>query len=100
MTVSAPEQVTASATVRRVPEPRDIAEKDAEEILAALKAQDEAQVRVEKAVAKALKNGASARAIQDATGLSPNTSYKYGARWGWPTEENRRNFNASKYPRR
>ena len=87
-------------TLARVPEPRDIAEKDAERILDTLRQREAAQLAVEKAVAQALKNGASIRAVQDASGLSPNTIQKYGAAHGWPTAENRRNFNASKYDRR
>jgi hypothetical protein len=82
-----------------VPEPRDITDADAKAILAALEAKDQAQLVVEKTVAKALKNGASIRAVQDATGLSPNTIQKYGYAHGWPTAENRRGFNRSKYPR-
>lgn len=94
------DQVTGSATVARVPEPRGISDQDAQAIVDALDALEEAKVVVEKAVAKALINGASAPAIQDATGLSPNTIYKYGSKHGWPTKENRANFNASKYPKR
>lgn len=88
-----------TATLPRVPEPRDITEKDADAVLAAMRVRDEAQEAVEKAVAAALKHGASAPAIQDKTGLSPNTIYKYGRAHGWPTAENRANFNKSRYPR-
>lgn len=88
-----------TTTLARVPEPREIDDEDAAEIVAALQEREKSQVRVEKAVAKALKAGASVRAVQDATGLSPNTIRNYGARYGWPTAENRRNFNASRYPR-
>lgn len=83
-----------------MPEPREISDKDAERIRDALAARQRAQVDVEKAVAKALLNGASLRAVQEATGLSPNTIRAYGLAHGWPTAENRANFNASKYPRR
>ncbi len=58
------------------------------------KAQDE----LEKAVAQALLDGASIRAVAE-LGLSPNTVQKYGARHGWPTDENRRRFNESRWGR-
>jgi uncharacterized protein YjcR len=32
-------------------------------------------------------------------GLSPNTVQKYGRAHGWPTEENRRRFNESRWDR-
>lgn len=85
-----------------MPEPRDIDQADADAINAALDDREAAQERVEKAVAQALLHGASIRAVHQATGLSDNTIMKYGRAHGWPTKENRRNFNASKYdpPRR
>ena len=57
-----------------------------------------AQEELEKAVAQALVGGASIRAVAE-LGLSPNTVQKYGARHGWPTEENRRRFNESRWDR-
>lgn len=89
-----------TTTLARVPEPRDITDADADAIVKALEVRDQSQLAVEKAVAKALKNGASIRAVQDASGLSSNTIQKYGYAHGWPTAENRANFNKSKYPRR
>jgi hypothetical protein len=92
--------VTQSATVAAVPDPRDITDDDAKAILDALQARERSQLDVEKAVARALKNGASIRAVQEASGLSPNTIQKYGYAHGWPTAENRRNFNATRQGRR
>lgn len=94
--MSASDAVGGVATVPPVPEPRDIADKDAERIIKALQGVDDAQEELEKAVARALLNGASIRAVA-ALGLSPNTVQKYGRAHGWPTKENRRNFNASKF---
>lgn len=88
---------TETATVRPVPEPRDIDQADADEINAALDDREASQERVEKAVAQALLHGASIRAVRDATGLSDNTIMKYGRAHGWPTRENRAGFNRSKY---
>lgn len=85
-----------AATVPAVPEPREIADEDAQAILDARAAKDEAQTTVEKAVARALLHGASIRAVQERTGLSPNTIRAYGLAHGWPTAENKRNFNASR----
>lgn len=88
-----------TTTLTRVPEPREISEKNADRIRRALAGVDQAQDELEKAVARALLDGASIRAVRAASGLSENTIQKYGARHGWPTKENRANFNASKYPR-
>lgn len=71
-------------TVGGVPEPRDITQKDAQRIIDAIEARDTAQLAVEEAVADALNHGASIRAVQAATGLSPNTIQKYGAKFGKP----------------
>lgn len=83
-------------TLPAVPEPRDITDKDADRILKALGGIDDAQDELEKAVAAALLHGASVRAVSE-LGLSPNTVQKYGRAHGWPTRENRRGFNASRY---
>lgn len=88
-----------TTTLARVPEPRDITDADAKRINDALAARERSQLDVEKAVARALLNGASIRAVQDATGLSPNTIQKYGYAHGWPTKENRANFNATRQRR-
>lgn len=98
MTASAGQRVTT--TLARVPEPRDARPQDIQAILDALAEKDAAQEKVEKKVARALLNGASIRAVQDGTGLSPNTIRAYGLKHGWPTAENRANFNKAKYPRR
>lgn len=87
-----------AATVRRVPDPRPISEKDAERIRAALSAVRKSQEELEKAVAAALKHGASIRAVAE-LGLSPNTVQKYGRAHGWPTEENRRRFYETRWDR-
>lgn len=86
-----------TTTLPRVPEPREITEKDAQDIRDALAAREKSQTAVEKAVARALLHGASIRAVQEATGLSPNTIRGYGLAHGWPTPENRANFNKSRY---
>lgn len=84
---------SSTATVARVsPDAREIRPADAERIQKALAAKDRLQVDLEKAVAKALKNGASIRAVVEATGLSANTVQKYGRAHGWPTAENRARF--------
>jgi uncharacterized protein YjcR len=57
-----------------------------------------AQERLEKAVARALRNGASVRAVAD-LGVSPNTVQKYGRAHGWPTAENRQRFYESRFDR-
>jgi hypothetical protein len=57
-----------------------------------------AQDALERAVAQALKNGASVRSVAD-LGLSANTVQKYGRAHGWPTEENRERFYESRYDR-
>ena len=57
-----------------------------------------AQEVLEKAVARALKNGASVRAVAE-LGVSTNTVQKYGRAHGWPTEENRERFYESRYDR-
>lgn len=51
-----------------------------------------AQDDLEKAVAQALKNGASLRSVEKATGLAQNTIQKYGRAHGWPTEAHRARF--------
>jgi hypothetical protein len=57
-----------------------------------------AQEALEKAVAQALKNGASVRAVAE-PGLSGNTVQKYGRAHGWPTAENRERFYGSRNDR-
>jgi hypothetical protein len=53
---------------------------------------------LEQAVARLL-NGASIRAVVDATSLSANTVHEYGRAHGWPTEENRQRFDESRWDR-
>jgi transposase-like protein len=50
-----------------------------------------AQEALEKAVAQALENGASVRAVAE-LGVSANTVQQYGRVHGWPTGENRERF--------
>jgi uncharacterized protein YjcR len=81
-----------------VPDAREIEPADADRIRTALTGVRDAQDEMEKAVARALLNGASVRAVAE-LGLSPNTVQKYGRAHGWPTEENRRRFNESRWDR-
>jgi hypothetical protein len=81
-----------------VPDPRPISDGDAKRIRAALAGVRAAQDELEKAVAGALLDGASVRAVSE-LGLSPNTVTKYGRAHGWPTEENRLRFNESRWDR-
>jgi uncharacterized protein YjcR len=81
-----------------VPDPRPISDQDADRIRAAQASVRAAQDELELAVARALLNGSSVRAVAE-LGLSPNTVQKYGRAHGWPTEENRRRFNESRWDR-
>ena len=57
-----------------------------------------AQAALEKAIALALKNGASVRAVAE-LGVSANTVQKYGRAHGRPAEQNRERFYESRYDR-
>jgi hypothetical protein len=81
-----------------VPDQRPVAEADAARIQEALAGVQNAQEELERAVAQALRNGASVRAVAD-LGLSPNTVQKYGRAHGWPTADNRRRFYESRWDR-
>jgi hypothetical protein len=81
-----------------VPDARPVAEVDAVRIRAAVAGVITAQQRLERAVAQALMNGASVRAVAE-LGLSATTVQKYGKAHGWPTEENRERFYESNYDR-
>jgi uncharacterized protein YjcR len=81
-----------------VPDPRPVTSDDADRVGRALAGLQAAQEELEKAVAQALLNGASVRAISE-RGLSPNTVHKYGRAHGWPTVENRSRFNESRWSR-
>jgi uncharacterized protein YjcR len=81
-----------------VPDARPVAGVDSARIRAAAAGVRAAQDRLERAVAQALKNGASVRAVAE-LGLSANTVQKYGRAHGWPTEENRERFYESTYDR-
>jgi hypothetical protein len=81
-----------------VPDSRTVIEVDAARIRAAVAGVHAAQTALEKAVAQALKNGASVRSVAE-LGLSANTVQKYGKAHGWPTEENRERFYESRYER-
>ena len=81
-----------------MPDPRPVTGVDAARVRAALVAVRTAQKVLEKAVARALKNGASVRAVAE-LGVSANTVQKYGRAHGWPTEENRERFYESHYDR-
>jgi hypothetical protein len=71
---------------------------DAARIRAAAAGVHKAQKELEKAVAQALKNGASVREVAE-LGVSANTVQKYGRAHDWPTEENRERFYESRYDR-
>jgi uncharacterized protein YjcR len=81
-----------------VPDSRPVTGADAARIRTALNGVQRAQEKLEEAVAQALRNGASVRAVAD-QGVSPNTVQKYGRAHGWPTEENRERFYESRYDR-
>jgi uncharacterized protein YjcR len=81
-----------------VPDSRPVTEFDAARIRAAVADVWQAQETLEKAVAQALRNGASVRSVAE-LGLSANTVQKYGRAHGWPTEENRERFYESRYDR-
>jgi hypothetical protein len=81
-----------------VPDSRPVTRIDAARIRTALAAVRAAQAALEKAVALALRNGASVRAVAE-LGVSANTVQKYGRAHGWPTEENRERFYESRYDR-
>jgi hypothetical protein len=81
-----------------VPDQRPVTDVDAERIRAALAGIRFAQDTLEKAVAQALMNGASVRAVAE-LGLSANTVQKYGRAHGWPTDDNRNRFYESRYDR-
>jgi hypothetical protein len=81
-----------------VPDARDIERADAERIRMALAGVRASQDELERAVAQALLNGASVRAVAE-SGLSPNTVQKYGRAHGWPTELNRARFYESRWDR-
>jgi uncharacterized protein YjcR len=81
-----------------VPDSRPVTGADAARIRAAVNGVRKAQENLEKAVALALQNGASVRAVAE-LGVSPNTVQKYGRAHGWPTAENRERFYESRYDR-
>jgi hypothetical protein len=81
-----------------VPDPRPVSEGDATRIRAAVAGVARAHQALEQAVARALRNGASVRAVAE-LGLSANTVQKYGRAHGWPTEINRERFYESRFDR-
>jgi hypothetical protein len=81
-----------------VPDSRPVTDVDAARIRAAVADVWQAQETLEKAVAQALRNGASVRSVAE-LGLSANTVQKYGRVHGWPTEQNRERFYESRYDR-
>lgn len=81
-----------------MPDSRPVTEVDAARVRAAVVGVQDAQEALERAVAQALKNGASVRSVAD-LGLSANTVQKYGRAHGWPTEQNRERFYESRYDR-
>jgi hypothetical protein len=81
-----------------MPDSRPVTEVDAARVRAAVAGVRKAQEVLELAVAQALTNGASVRAVAE-LGLSPNTVQKYGRARGWPTEENRERFYESRWDR-
>jgi uncharacterized protein YjcR len=81
-----------------VPDSRPVTDVDAARVRAAVAGVHKAQEALEKAVARALRNGASVRSVAE-LGLSANTVQKYGRAHGWPTEQNRERFYESRYDR-
>jgi hypothetical protein len=81
-----------------VPDSRPVTGIDAARVRAAVVGVRAAQAALEKAIARALKNGASVRSVAE-LGLSATTVQKYGRAHGWPTEENRERFYESRYDR-
>jgi uncharacterized protein YjcR len=81
-----------------VPDSRPVTDVDAARVRAAVADLRTAQEALESAVARALMNGASVRAVAQ-LGVSANTVQKYGRAHGWPTEENRERFYESRYDR-
>ncbi|SFF50863.1 hypothetical protein [Blastococcus tunisiensis] len=81
-----------------MPDARPVSDQAAARIRTALAGVRTAQDDLEVAVARALLDGASVRAVAE-LGLSPNTVQKYGRAHGWPTEENRARFNESRWDR-
>jgi len=81
-----------------VPDSRPVTGPDAARIRAAAFELRKAQQQLEEAVAQALTDGASVRAVAE-LGLSANTVQKYGRAHGWPTELNRERFYESRYDR-
>jgi hypothetical protein len=81
-----------------VPDSRPVTGPDAARIRAAVSGVRKAQQQLEEAVAQALTDGASVRAVAE-LGLSANTVQKYGRAHGWPTELNRERFYESRYDR-
>jgi hypothetical protein len=81
-----------------VPDARDIEPADADRIRTALAGVRAAQDELEKSNARALRNGASVRAVAELA-LSPNTVQKYGRAHGWPTALNRARFYESQWDR-
>jgi hypothetical protein len=81
-----------------VPDSRPVPEVDAARVRAAVAGVRKAQEALERAVARALNNGASVRSVAE-LGLSANTVQKYGRAHGWPTAQNRERFYESRYDR-
>ena len=81
-----------------MPDSRPATEVDAARIRVALAGVRKAQEALEKAVAQALRNGASVRSVAE-RGVSANPVQKYGRAHGWPTEENRERFYESRFDR-
>jgi hypothetical protein len=81
-----------------VPDSRPVTEVDAARVRAAVAGVRAAQAALERAVAQALKNGASVRSVAE-LGLSANTVQKYGRAHGWPTGVNRERFYESRHDR-
>ncbi|SDF52969.1 hypothetical protein SAMN05660662_2510 [Blastococcus aurantiacus] len=81
-----------------MPDARPVHEKDAQRIKTAQAGLRSAQAELEEAVAGALLNGASVRAVTE-LGISPNTVQKYGRAHGGPTEVNRSRFNETRWDR-
>lgn len=77
---------------------RPVTAVDAARIRAAVDGVRTAQEALEHAVAPALENGASVRAVAE-LGVSAKTVQEYGWAHGWPTEEDRERFHESRWDR-
>lgn len=62
-------------------------------------AREHADEAYRQAIADALKAGASVRALEDLTGLAMQTISNWGHERGWPTPDQRRQWDAMRIPK-